>query len=88
MWRSSWRIWFWVQKVGVNFPSLCTQTLNNTSKIKGPVIKIKKSQKRILFFFNQPPLGGWLITPKVCPEGVKRPRKGAGRKENEATILA
>ena len=39
--------------------------------------KIKENPKKIVFF-NQPPTGGWLITPEGC----------RSKKENEATILA
>ena len=39
-------------------------------------------------FFLTNPQRGWLITPEGCaPKGQEAP-KGAGRKRNEATILA
>ena len=49
---------------------------------------LAKIKNWLFFFFNQPPVGGWLITPKVCPRRGQEAPKGAGRKRNEATILA
>ena len=66
--------------VCVTLVYIVTENIDNFGQIK----------KLVVFFFNQPLVGGGLVnhTRRVCPEGVKRPQRVPVEKRNEATILA